>query len=241
MNWKTAISCVDNEGTELRGYKLQELMERSSFAEVVWLMLRGELPSSRELKIFEAVLISVIDHGIGTASTMAARIIVSGGVSITSAMAGGLLAIGDFHGGAVTNTAKMLEEGIRKNMPPRAIVSWYMKQKERVPGFGHAVLTLDTRATKLLHIARRYAPCHINTDYLEKLAGELNHGYAKNLPINIDGAIAAVLMDLGFDPLVGNCVFAIGRLSGLAAHVMEEQEREVHPRRLRLDEAVYDG
>ena len=112
------------------------------------------------------------------------------------------------------------------------------------PGFGHRYHTIDPRATRLLHIAHELENDHSYTQLLRALEHALTqHPQLKDrpLPVNIDGAIAAVCGDLGLPPEVADALLIISRVPGLAAHVLEERERESPMRVIDPGKHAYDG
>ncbi|MDP3770381.1 MAG: citryl-CoA lyase [Candidatus Sungbacteria bacterium] len=241
MEWKTSISHITEKEEHIRGYKLEELIGRLSFTETIWLVLQGELPSSVQTRILDAILVSMIEHGIGTPSAMTARIIGSCSPSLTTAAGGSLLTIGEYHGGAISAAAAMVQEAVAKGENAQDVVMRFRDQKKRVPGFGHRVLTHDPRAEKLEQIAIECGVAGAHVTCMKEIGAALNEQSSKPLPLNIDGMTAGILSDLGFDPRMANGFFAIARLPGLVAHIAEEQAREKPLRRLSLEECVYDG
>lgn len=252
MQWKTSISQVTDGEEIIRGYELKELIGRLSFSQTVWLVLKGGLPSEPQAKLLEAMLVACVEHSIGTPSAMATRLIASGGSPLNAAVAGGFLALGDFHGGAIEGAAKLFQEAVKNNKSGGQVVAALKAKGERVPGFGHRVLTIDPRAEKLTALAKEL---HLNGPHI-KLAEDifvvLNSAVIpstardpvqerKKLPLNIDGAMAAIISDLDFDWRIAKGFFMIGRVVGLIAHAAEEKQREKPLRRLEPSECEYDG
>ena len=110
MSWKSSITKIEKGEIRLRGYDITELMGQLSFAEAVYLTLKGELPDEKEAKMMDALLVSSIDHASTPPSSQATRLILSGGNSLNSAIAAGILTIGESHGGAIEQCAKILQE-----------------------------------------------------------------------------------------------------------------------------------
>ncbi len=247
-NWKTAVTDVGRNKINVRGYPVAELMGARSFADVVWLTLRGELPSAPQGKLLDAILVSSIDHGVTPPSTIAARTAASTGAPVNAALAAGVLVVNRFHGGAVEDGMKTLAETVaygkqhRVNAPraAAAVITAYQDKGRRVAGFGHRLHTADPRAARLFQLADELG-----------LAGEgvatarafeaVFAATGKGLPLNVDGAIAACLIDLGFEPALANAFFIIARLPGWLAHVREEWAREKPMRRLEPSAWEYDG
>ena len=247
--WKTGITDIGPNKIRVRGYDIADIMENLTYAETVFLLLKGELPSKAEADLMNAILVSSIDHGASPPSVLGTRTVVSGGNSLNAAVAGGVLMIGDWHGGAIEQSAKIMqkwavkldEAGVSPEQVAADLVVWLKEQKVRMPGFGHRLHTVDPRTARLFAIAERhgYAGKHIKLCLaLEKV---LEEKLGRKLPINVDGAIAAVISDMGFDWQLGKGFFIISRVPGLIAHAYEERNREKPMRKLGPMPFEYDG
>ena len=249
MKWKTSISKIEPNHILTKGYRQEDLIGNVPFASVVYLLLHGSLPSEKQGRMMDAILTSCIDHGVTPPSSIASRTVASGGVPLPSAVAAGILSIGDAHGGAIEKGAKLLQEGILqmkkegKTIEAMAtlLVSESNEQKKRIPGFGHRIHTADPRTRRLFELATELdiAGDHVTLSkaietMLEKIQG-------KKLPINVDGAIAAIISDMGFDWRLGKAFFLLGRVAGLTAHVYEEQTQEKPMREMFSIEYDYTG
>src|SRR3954466_8709455 len=107
--WRTAIATSDATNIWIRGQPVTSLMQQASFTDVIMLLHQGRLPSPGERRLLDALLIGVADHGAGAPSCAAARLAASGNrSSISSAIAAGVLAIGDDHGGAGSNCMELI-------------------------------------------------------------------------------------------------------------------------------------
>jgi len=245
--WRTAISSSDDEHIWIQGYDVTQLMASATFADVVFLLHKGRLPSEAERRLVDAMLIACADHGPGSPSAAAARTVATGNrVAPEAAIAAGVLAIGDAHGGAglaclqlITDTMNDVRTtGATIAAAARRVVDDARAAHRRLPGIGHRTHSRDPRTEVVFDIARTG---HVAGDgiafmlELEKAVAEV----IKPLPINVDGAIAAVLYDLGFPPPLGKLLFIVGRVAGLSAQVVEEYTRE---RAMRIKIPVtYDG
>lgn len=245
IKWKTAITDDFDGAGRIRGYKIEDLIGEKSFVETVWLLLRGELPNENETVLFNAILVAVSDHGIAVPSIVAARITASGGNSINASIAAGVLACGDSHGGAIEGCMKMLEETAKisslSKSAAKIIVEKFEAENSRIPGYGHKVLQTDPRSVKLFSLARKLKVGEKYCELAEAIGAELSARKGRALPLNVDGASAALLLSLGFPSEAGKAVFIIGRVAGISAHVMEEKQREKPFRRLQKAEYTYDG
>jgi citrate synthase len=247
--WRTAIATSDETGLWIRGYDVKDLMRKATFADLVFVLHQGRMPTVKERGLLDAILISVADHGAGAPSCATARLVASGNrESLAAAVAAGLLAVGDDHGGAGTSCMEMLARGIeemrREGMGAAQVASRMVQaaaaEKRRIPGLGHRVHTKDPRVDVLFDMAREAGLGGDAVALLRAIESELGaSGSKKKVPINVDGALAAVLHEMGFAPSAGKFIFMIGRVAGLTAEVAEEYARE-KPMRIRFD-VEYDG
>src|SRR6266498_1323369 len=110
--WKTSIAGIVDGETLIHGYKVTDLIEKVSFTDAIWLELKGELPSDKEKAMLDGILISTIDNGMGPPSTTNARNSSSAGNPMQAAVAAGILGVGEFHGGAIEECARLLQLGM---------------------------------------------------------------------------------------------------------------------------------
>jgi citryl-CoA lyase len=234
--WKTAITQHVGHETYIRGYRLLDLVGNLSFAQAIYLILKGELPTEKESKMMEAMLVSVIDHGIAPPSAIAARAVASGGNSLNVGVAAGVLAFGSAHGGALEDAMKFIQEGVKSGKSVEEIVKEYLENKKPIPGYGHRYYKdFDPRTKRLMDIAKELGFYGPHCKFAEEVEEEIGRQKGKRLVLNVDGAIAAVASEMGFDWRLGKGFFIIGRVPGLVAHVYEELTTE-KPFSKRLDE-----
>jgi len=247
QTWKTSITNIGPGKINIKGYPITQILEKLSYAEAVYLILKGELPSKAEAELMNAILVSSMDHGASPPSVLGTRTVVSGGNSLNAAIAGGVLVIGDTHGGAIEQSAKIMQEWIAKHEGEAAdalaakLVDWLKETKKRMPGFGHRLHTVDPRTAKLFEIADRHGYQGKHIELCKAIEKTLAEKLGKKLPINVDGAIAAVISDMGFDWRLGKGFFIISRTPGLLAHAYEEMTRERPMRKLGPMPFEYDG
>lgn len=226
--WKTSITNLKGGEIHIRGYELTDLMRNCSFADIVLLMITGKIPELNERRLMEAILVSCCDQGAYPPSTNVTRFVASCGVPLQASVAAGMLAFGDYHGGAIENCAKLLQEKVQlvgdgglKKLASQ-IARDFKERGERIPGFGHAYFETDPRSKSLLKIADDCISSHPHIDLLLAIEAELSLGKDKPLAANINGAIAAAISDLGIDWHVGRGIFIISRSIGLIVHAVEE-------------------
>lgn len=241
--YRTAIMTHVEGKPHVYGYDLTKLAGEASFARVIYLILKGEMPDKNAEKMVDAMLVVAIDHGVEPSSVVAARNVYSGGSPVQAAVAAGTLAFGEFHGGAIEQAMENFKEYL--GTEPKKMVDDFAKAGKRIAGFGHRLYTVDPRTEKLLSLAQelgfygKYVKFAKSLE--EELARSTSSGQAKKLPLNIDGMFAALLLEMGFNPKVGKGFFIIARTPGLVAHVVEEALREKPVRRLEEKEVEYDG
>lgn len=244
---KTAVSWADRGEISVRGYSVTDLMGAVGFGDAVFLILQGRLPSDAESRLFNAVLTSVIDHGVKPPSTIAAMTVANTGSSLNAAVAAGILAINKYHGGAIedamTAISKTADVANDSDFGTAAaeIAEDYREAGIRVSGFGHRLHSADPRTVRLFELADEVGMKgkFVASALALELALEAAAGRA--LPINADGAIAAILCELDFSPAAANGLFMIARVPGLVARVVEEQERNPPMRTIDANAYEYDG
>jgi len=234
-SWNTALSSVARNKILIRGYRIEDLMESCSFGDMIYLTFTGELPTGNEGRILETIVVSSTDHGLFAPSISATRYVSSGGVPLQAAVASGLIALGEHHGGAVERCAKLLIESVSAGNAASSVVGDYRRLSRRVPGFGHPLHDPDPRVVMLLRQAETLNVAGPHLDLARQIAAELNK------PLNIDGAISGIIADIGIDWRYGKAFFLISRTVGLAAHHVEETTRERPFRALLPEQATYDG
>ncbi len=245
---KTSITKVEPNKLMTRGYLQDELMGNVPYSHVVYLLLKGELPSKAEGRIMDAMLVSGIDHGLTPPTCLTARAIASCGVPLPTAVAGGLLAVGDWHGGAIENCMKILYEYVKRMREENKtademtgiLLAELKEQGKRMPGLGHRIHTDDPRTKKLFRLAKDEGIAGEHVALLEAIKHHFEKK-RKSLPINVDGAIAAVACDMDFPHELGKAFFFLGRAAGLVAEAYEEMSRERPMRRMDTQEHEYDG
>lgn len=240
MKFKTAITKIDGDKEYIRGYALEDLVQKKSFVETIFLLLKGELPNKNEARMLDAMLTAAIDHGPGTASALTARVVASSKNSMHTALAAGILAMGERHGSAIEWAGKFFQENADAHDVP-GLAKKLKEEKVRVAGYGHAVLKHDHRSDLLFSLAKETKIYGKHCAFAEQFGKELNALSSKPLPLNIDGAMAAVASDMGFDWQIMKGLFIIARMPGLVAQVYEESTDDPGLRRLDEEGIEYVG
>ena len=250
--WRTSITFIEPNRILVRGYALDELMGRVSFADAIYLLLQGELPPPAISRIITAILVSSVDHGAMPPSTLVARNVATTGAPLRAAVAAGVLGFGPITAGTSRRACETLDRGlelVRGGTPYKeaaeSVVHGMLAEGRRVPP-GSA--TGCTRATRAPTCCCRWLTSwtlegeHIRLmRVMERVLGAAKRTEADPIPINVDGAIAAICGDIGLDHEFGAALFIISRVPGLIAHAHEERLRERPMRQIDPKDAVYDG
>jgi citrate synthase len=245
--FRTAVSDVQDGAVVIRGYSQEEIMRTLPYAAATYLTLVGRLPTRAEARLTDAILTSLLDHGFVASTISAARYIASGNPQFVPAVAGGLLAAGENtlspeHSYELVGHAQVLrrEHGWTVEQTARAVVDEVRAAGRRFPGFGHPVHRGgDFRATVLFELAVELGLAGEATELYRAIHAEFVRQTGKTtIPINIDGALACLGMDLGFSAHQTVALALLAVLPGLMAHVIEEIESRVP---LRYIEGEYVG
>jgi citrate synthase len=247
--WRTAIAYGDKHAVVLRGYDLAELVGQVSFAEAFLLLATGELPPPGHAKLLDALMVSVLDHGI-VPSSIVTRYLASAGSPIQAAVAGGVMAFGDTYGGACEQLGEQLAQHVPEIRAGReteaaaaaVIVGHFVALRRKVPGYGHALHPEgDPRVPRLYRIADANGVTGDHSQLAQAVEAELLRAKGRKLPMNQDGAIGALGLDMGLDWRLLRALAFMPRSAGLAVHAVEEMTREAGWRHVPDEEITYDG
>jgi len=248
--WRTAISRFDDASVEIAGYKHEDLIRKLDFTSMLFVLFQQRIPSAAEVRVLNAMMVSVIDHSI-VASSAVTRIVSASGVPLQASVAAGILTIGDIHGGAGQELSRRLEEWVSQaesdSVPldhkATQIVRALREAGERVEGYGHPLHPKgDARVDAVIEVAREVDLVGPHLRLALHISEAIQAASGKALPLNIDGVVAALASDLGFNWRLGRAFIFIPRAAGLAAHAMEEATRERGWRKVAsFDDIEYDG
>jgi citrate synthase len=247
--WRTAIAFGDKNSVVLRGYNLLDLVGKVSFAEAFLLLARGELPPPGHARLLDAMMVSVLDHGI-VPSSIVTRYLASSGSPLQAAVAGGVLSFGDTYGGACEQLgeqlalrAQVVKEGkLTGEQAAKEIVGHFIACGGKVPGYGHALHPEgDPRVPRLYEIADKNGVTGEFSQLARNVEAALKSIKGRSLPMNQDGALAALGLDMGLDWRLLRALAFVPRSAGLAVHAVEEMTREAGWRHVPDEELIYDG
>lgn len=227
LGWSTADRIV------VRGHDLaEELIGKVSLGDMAFLELRGRLPTRQESVVFNALAVTLVEHGM-TPSAIAARLTYFGAPeSLQGAVAAGLLGMGDRFGGPVEGAARMLQEALHEAKPGAdlrelagAIVRAHRESKKQIGGLGHPVhKQVDPRTPKLFALAAANGFSGRYVELMQLVAEEASRAYGRHLPVNATGAIGAIASELELPWRVCRGLAVMARAIGLVAHIQEEIE-----------------
>ncbi len=228
--WATGISDIGPGVIRFHGYPIEELIGGITFPQMIWLMVRGELPTPGEARLLEQTLVAAVDHGPQAPSIAAARMAASCGLALNNAIATGVNLLGDVHGGAGQQCLEVLydlrrtvDAGTDPTTAAQELVASYKGRKAYVPGFGHRFHPHDPRRDPLIAAAQQaVADGTISGEHLE-IALSLESVLAP-VPMNVDGATATIYAELGLPAELARGLFILSRSVGLLAHAREQQQ-----------------
>ena len=227
--WRTAIIDMEPGRIAIRGHEIQDLIGQVSFPQMIWLMLRGDLPTEGQARLLEAALVSAVDHGPQAPSIAAGRMAVTCGLPLNGALASAVNMLDDVHGGAGEQAVELYTRIDAAGMDalPDVVATWRAERGKYVPGFGHRFHNpVDPRAPALMaEVAKAVAAGVCDGRFaaigqaVEAHLGALRGGA---VPMNIDGATAVIYAELGFAPPLARGLFLLSRSVGILAHAWEQ-------------------
>ena len=215
MGWSSADKVV------VRGHDLNDLIGNVSLGDFAFLELQGRLPTPQESITFNAIAVTLVEHGV-TPSAIAARMTYLGAPeAMQGAVAAGLLGMGDRFGGPAEEAARMLQENIGGDAS--SIVARYREQRRPVPGLGHPIhKPVDPRTTRLFEVAAANGFSGRYLELMQAISEEASRVFKRELPVNATGAIGAIASEMGFSWRVCRGLAVMARAIGLVAHLQEE-------------------
>jgi citrate synthase len=242
--WSTALTDIHPGSIHIGGYAIQDLIGRVGYIDMVWLMLRGELPTRAQAALLEACLVAGVDHGPHAPSIAISRMAVSCGLPLNGAMASAINVLDDVHGGAGQQCMALMQ-AIDADMGGQAasaqlraehlgaavkkgLDAWIAEHGKIIPGFGHRWHGVDPRAVRLLQLMRDAQAAGVIGGRFAALGQAIEHELQTRkgapIPMNVDGATAAVFLELGFAPPLGRGLFILSRAVGILAHAWEQTQ-----------------
>ncbi|WP_433170487.1 citryl-CoA lyase [Actinoallomurus sp. CA-150999] len=231
--WATAVSHMEPGVVEIRGRPVQELIGEIDLVSMIWLMLRGDLPTGPKAALLQAALVAGVDHGPQAPSIAIARMAATCGIGLNGAVASGVNALGDAHGGAGQQCVELLDEVLALEAAgadlEEAVGQAIAAGPRYVPGFGHRFHPIDPRRDPLITLAEKavtegvVAGEHLRAG--KAIEEHLRRTRSRPVPMNIDGATAIIYAELGFPAPLARGLFVLSRSIGILAHAWEESRQ----------------
>lgn len=230
--WSTGIIDIHPGEIAIRGYAIQDLIGKVRFPDMIWLMLRGDLPTRGQSDLLEAAMVPGVDHGPQAPSIAIARMSVTCGLPVNGAMASAVNVLDDIHGGAGQQCMGIYYEIDAEAGPDgdlvRTAASVLARHGKIVPGFGHRFHPIDPRVEPLFALVdQAVAAGTVSGRYAaigRAVETVLKEGKKRPIPMNIDGITAVIFCELGFEPELGRGIFALSRSVGILAHAWEQKK-----------------
>ena len=236
--WRTSIIDMEPGRIAFRGHPVEQLIGGVNFGQMIWLMIRGELPSAEQAALLECALVAGVDHGPQAPSIAAARMAATCGIGLNNVMATGVNMLGDIHGGAGERCAELylgiadrIDAGDSLDGAVSAeIAAWREHHGKIIPGFGHRFhKPLDPRAPRLMEMVRLAASAGTVAgrfaDIGESVQAMIGQQRGAPIAMNVDGATAVVFCELGFPPPLSRGLFCLSRSVGVLAHGWEQMQQ----------------
>jgi citrate synthase len=235
--WSTSIIDMKPGVIRFRGFPIEQLIGAVSFPQMIWLMLRGDMPTREHAELLEAALVAAVDHGPQAPSIAIGRMAVTCGSPLNGAMASAINVLDDVHGGAgqqcmelYADIARRMDGGAGLAAAVEAgLNAAVIEGGKFVAGFGHRFHPIDPRAPRLLAlvdtartkgvVSGRFA------DIGRAVEAAMEARKGARIPMNIDGATAIIYAELGFAPPLARGLFILSRSVGILAHAWEQSQQ----------------
>ena len=234
--WDTSIIDIHPGKIAIRGYPIEQLIGRVRFPDMVWLMLRGELPSRGQSDLLEAAMVPGVDHGPHAPSIAIARMAVTCGLPVNGAMASAINVLDDIHGGAGQQCMELYREidaeaGANGDLvvAATAVIERHRNAGDKiVPGFGHRFHPIDPRTAPLFALVAKAEAAGVVSGQWAAIGRAVEVALEdiakRHIPMNIDVITAVIFCELGFEPELGRGLFALSRAVGILAHAWEQKQ-----------------
>ncbi len=214
-----------------------EILGHLNLGDMGFLELTGRFPNPMESRMFNAMVVTLVEHGM-TPSAIVARMTYAGAPeSLQGAVAAGLNGLGSVFVGSIEGAARMLYEAMPKqdgtanlpedfNLLAKATAQSFQAQGRIVPGIGHPIhKPMDPRTPRLFELARETGFDGPYLKLMQAISDQASQLSGKALPVNATGAIGALCCEMGFDWKICRGLGVMARAVGLVGHILEESRR----------------
>jgi citrate synthase len=235
--WSTEIIDMKPGVIRFRGFPIEQLIGRVSFPQMIWLMLKGDLPSPEQGSLLEAALVAAVDHGPQAPSIAIGRMAVTCGLPLNGAMASAINVLDDVHGGAgeqcmelYAEIARRQDAGVAQDVAiEEGLDAFVAANGKIVPGFGHRFHPIDPRSPRLLELVDAASKNKVVSGRFAEIGrgveNLMQRRKSRKIPMNIDGATAVIYSELGFSPALGRGLFILSRSVGILSHAWEQSQQ----------------
>jgi len=224
MGWST-VDRIVVQGMDLTN----ELLGKINLGDMAFLEITGRLPTAQQSAVFNAMLVTLVEHGLTPQAIAARMVYMAAPESLQAAIAAGLCGVGSVFAGGSEGAARMLQEALQRDPDgdlaaiARTVVAEFRGRKGIIPGIGHTKhKPIDPRVPRLFEIAAANGLRGRPIDLLELISQEAERVYNRQLPVNATGALGALCCELGFDWKLARGIAVVGRAIGLLGHLAEE-------------------
>ena len=225
---KSTIS--DDRGDEplYQGYPASELINNGyDIPHIIGLLWDNRLVSKQEAEIIKRIIMLSADHGPCVSGALTTIIAACAGIGLSQAVAAGMIMIGPRFGGAVTDAGRWFKYAIDNKLSVDDFLSYMKKNVGPVPGIGHRVKSLrnpDKRVKELVGYVKSLNMATPHLDFALEVE-KITAAKKDNLILNVDGTMAAVLVDIGFPVDSLNGFFILSRTIGMIGHWTDQKRQ----------------
>lgn len=228
FHWQSAIAWKDKTNIRVRGYDVNALTGNLDFGQMLFLVLRGELPTPAQAAITNALMVNLAEHAMSPSSATV-RFATSGGAELNAAVSAGVAAIGRLHGTSDRPANMYLDvqrraeaDGLSLREAAAKTVAEMRERGERMPGFHHAQHIRDPRTIRLFELADAEGVSGTYSAIARAMEDATEGVFGRRVWINGPGAMGAIGLDAGYKPIELKAMFIVARSLSLAAHSIEE-------------------
>lgn len=202
----------------IHGQPISRLMREGNFVDVAWQLWTGKQLDEKTHKLIETCFIASIDHGEGPPSAQAVLSATREGKSMAEAVAAGMLTIGPKHGNAAGAAGRWVKGAVAAGVAADVFVSHALENGLKVPGIGHREYEIDPRTQEIIRQAKESLSSTKHLDFITEVSRVMTEKKGKALPVNVDGAMGALMVDMGESEDIADMIFLCARSFGLAFH-----------------------
>lgn len=208
-----------------------EILGHFNLGDMAFLMLTGRRPDGAESAVFNAIAVTLVEHGITPSSIVARMTYLGAPESLQAAVAAGISGLGTVFVGSMEGAARLLQEALPDpaaqadlGQIAAALVASHVEARRIIPGLGHPVhKPVDPRAPRLFEIAAAHGKSGRYVELMKLIEAEAQRTTGKAMPINATGAIGAIASELGLPWQIVRGIGVFARSIGLVGHILEER------------------